>query len=263
LAAKTPVPPILSTLLAAREDTINGSGVSYDAPRIVYVCLGLSRECREHRPECQSSNYRPSHVRLLLLFSSSWLQIAPVSHKDRCSPALAAAVWQCRTTLAAGTTIAQSPCGLIWLCKVASVRLGATATNPNSRRSRFSCARARRLRTGTPEAEPAILCIAAGKREALISVPRRCSVENVSLGCNHHSSKRRESRHGHHKLTHCCLPFSFLALQRPRVAVASLRGALASAVYSPVRRRSLTHEVCWSDLRDSGDSADNLSSCCF
>jgi hypothetical protein len=131
---------------------------------------------------------------------------------------------------------AQSPRGLIRLWKVASVRLGATATNPNSRRSRFSCARARRLRTGTPEAEPAILCIAAGIREAPISVPCRRSVENVSLCCSRHSSKRRDSRHRHHKLTHCCLPFSFLVLQRPRVAVAALRAALTSAAYSPVQR---------------------------
>jgi hypothetical protein len=68
LAAKTPVPPILSTLLTARKDAINGSGVSDDAPRIVYVSLGISRE---RRPQCQSGNYRLPHAALvvfLLLF---------------------------------------------------------------------------------------------------------------------------------------------------------------------------------------------------
>jgi hypothetical protein len=40
LAAKSAIAPILSTLLPARKHAINGSGVSYDAPRIVYVCVG-------------------------------------------------------------------------------------------------------------------------------------------------------------------------------------------------------------------------------
>jgi hypothetical protein len=132
------------------------------------------------------------------------------------------------------------------------VRLDATATNPNSRRSRCSCARGRRLRTGTPEAEPAILCIAGRIREALISVPLRRSAEIVSLCCSHHGAKRRKSRHRHHKLMHCCLPISFLVVQRPRVAGAALRAALASAVYSQSEGRLVTREVCWPDLRDSG-----------
>ena len=48
LAAESAIPPILSTLLPAREDAINGSGVSYDAPRIVYVGVDLPR-CSEQR----------------------------------------------------------------------------------------------------------------------------------------------------------------------------------------------------------------------
>jgi hypothetical protein len=68
LAAKPPIPAILSTLFTARKDAINRSGVPNDAPRIVYVCLGFPCECRERRPQCQSDNYRLPHVRLLLSF---------------------------------------------------------------------------------------------------------------------------------------------------------------------------------------------------
>jgi hypothetical protein len=46
LAAKSSVPSVLSTLLTARKDAIKASIVSYNAPRIVYVCLGLCREQR-------------------------------------------------------------------------------------------------------------------------------------------------------------------------------------------------------------------------
>jgi hypothetical protein len=48
LAAKSPVPSILSALLTAREVAINGSGVSYDAPRIAHIRVELSRP-GEHR----------------------------------------------------------------------------------------------------------------------------------------------------------------------------------------------------------------------
>jgi hypothetical protein len=41
LAAKPPIPSVLSTLLTARKDAINASIVSYNTPRIVYVCLDL------------------------------------------------------------------------------------------------------------------------------------------------------------------------------------------------------------------------------
>jgi hypothetical protein len=34
-----------------------------------------------------------------------------------------------------------------------------------------------------------------------------------SLRCNRHGSEHCESRQGHHKLTHCCLPFSFLVVK--------------------------------------------------
>src|SRR5262249_40258079 len=97
----------------------------------------------------------------------------------------------------------------------------ATAMGPRCC-SCCSCARACacRLRTGTPAAEPAILCISAGGiLEALISVPRRCSLEVLSLCCSHHRSKRRQSRHGHHKLTHFFLPLSFLLTQPSQVAL--------------------------------------------
>ncbi len=77
-----------------------------------------------------------------------------------------------------------------------------------------SCAYACRLRAGTPAAEPAILCINACRvLEALISVLHRRSLEVVSLCCSHHRSKRRQSRHCHHKLTHGFLPLSFLVTQ--------------------------------------------------
>jgi hypothetical protein len=48
LAAKPPIPPVLNTLLTARKDAINASGVSYDAPWIVYICLHFSQP-GEHR----------------------------------------------------------------------------------------------------------------------------------------------------------------------------------------------------------------------
>jgi hypothetical protein len=91
----------------------------------------------------------------------------------------------------------------------------AIATSPRCcgvRCSRRACAC--RLRTGTPAAEPAILCISACRiLEALISVLRRRSLEVVSLCCSHQSSKRRQGRHCHHELTHFFLPLSFLVAQ--------------------------------------------------
>jgi hypothetical protein len=77
---------------------------------------------------------------------------------------------------------------------------------PRRQRTR-RCPYAGRLRTGTPGTKPAILVAAGRILEALISVLRRPSVENLSLGCGHHGSKRRESRHCHHELTHCLPPF--------------------------------------------------------
>jgi hypothetical protein len=65
LAAKSPVPAVVRALLSAAKDAINASGISDDAPRIIYVCLGLSRECRERSPQRQSGDERLPHVRLL------------------------------------------------------------------------------------------------------------------------------------------------------------------------------------------------------
>jgi hypothetical protein len=56
LAAKTPIPAILSTLLTARKDAINASGVSYDAPRIAYICVDVSRR-GEHRRQGESGSH--------------------------------------------------------------------------------------------------------------------------------------------------------------------------------------------------------------
>jgi hypothetical protein len=75
-AAKPPISSVLSTLLTARKDALIAAGVSHEAPRIVYISVRLSCECREGRPQCQSGNYRHPHVHLLLLFFSSWLEIA-------------------------------------------------------------------------------------------------------------------------------------------------------------------------------------------
>jgi hypothetical protein len=80
LAAKSAIPPILSTLFTARKNAINGSGISYDAPWIVYICLGLSSsECRQRRAQCQSGNYRIPHVRLLLFGGTTQGPSAPES----------------------------------------------------------------------------------------------------------------------------------------------------------------------------------------
>jgi hypothetical protein len=96
-----------------------------------------------------------------------------------------------------------------------SVRRGVTPTSGATWCSvRRGCGCACRLRTGTPAAEPAILCISACRiLEALISVLRRRSLEVVSLCCSHQSSKRRQGRHCHHELTHFFLPLSFLVAQ--------------------------------------------------
>ena len=48
LAAKPTIPSVLNTLLTARKDAINASIVSYNTPRIVYVCLHFSQP-GEHR----------------------------------------------------------------------------------------------------------------------------------------------------------------------------------------------------------------------
>ena len=82
---------------------------------------------------------------------------------------------------------------------------------PRRERTR-RCPHARRLRTGTPGTKPSILVIAGRILEALISVLLRRSLENLSLCCGHHRSKRRQSHHRHHRLTHCSLPVSFLKL---------------------------------------------------
>jgi hypothetical protein len=80
LTAKSAIPPILSTLLPAREDAINGSGVAYDAPRIVYVCLGLSSsKCRQRRAQRQSGNQRLPHVRLHLFEGNTCKRSGPAS----------------------------------------------------------------------------------------------------------------------------------------------------------------------------------------
>jgi hypothetical protein len=48
LAAKPPIPSVHNTLLTARKDAINASGITSDAPWIVYVCLHFSQP-HEHR----------------------------------------------------------------------------------------------------------------------------------------------------------------------------------------------------------------------
>jgi hypothetical protein len=73
LAAKSAIAPIPSTLFPARKHAINGPGVSYDAPRIVYVCVGLSSgECSA---QCQSGNYRIPPVR------ASCLEATPLGRR--------------------------------------------------------------------------------------------------------------------------------------------------------------------------------------
>jgi hypothetical protein len=57
---------------------------------------------------------------------------------------------------------------------------------------------------------------ARGKVEALISVLRRPSMEDLSLRCGHHRAKNRESRHRHHKLTHLLPPYQFSKLNTTR-----------------------------------------------
>jgi hypothetical protein len=79
-AAKSAIPPILSTLLPAREDAINGSGVAYDAPRVVYVCLGLSSsKCCQRRAQGQSGNQRLPHARLHLFEGNTCKRSGPAS----------------------------------------------------------------------------------------------------------------------------------------------------------------------------------------
>jgi hypothetical protein len=75
LAAKSSVPPIHGALLSARKHAIDASSFPNDTPRIVYISLGLSRECRQRRTQCQSGNYRLPHVRLLVFGAT------PVSHR--------------------------------------------------------------------------------------------------------------------------------------------------------------------------------------
>jgi hypothetical protein len=48
LAAKPSIPSVRCALLQSRKDAINASGVSYDAPWIVYICLRFSQR-GEHR----------------------------------------------------------------------------------------------------------------------------------------------------------------------------------------------------------------------
>jgi hypothetical protein len=79
-------------------------------------------------------------------------------------------------------------------------------------RSRCSFSLARRLRTGTPAAEPAIppARVVSGILEALICVQwRRCRAD-LSLCRSYRGWKRRQRNHRHHKLPHCRLPVGFL-----------------------------------------------------
>jgi hypothetical protein len=64
LTTKTPIPSIHSTLLSARKDAVNGSGVANDAPWIIDIRVGFPR-CGNDRKQCRSGDHRFFHVVIL------------------------------------------------------------------------------------------------------------------------------------------------------------------------------------------------------
>jgi hypothetical protein len=76
LAAKPPVSSVLGTLLTARKVAFKGSRVSYNAPRIVYLCVDLSRRGEQRRYREMRRSLAFSYVCPAFVVSSSWLEIA-------------------------------------------------------------------------------------------------------------------------------------------------------------------------------------------
>ena len=61
LTAESPIPSVLGALRLGREHAINASGISDDAPWIIYIRVGFRRR-GDDRGQCQSGSYQFFHV---------------------------------------------------------------------------------------------------------------------------------------------------------------------------------------------------------
>ncbi len=87
----------------------------------------------------------------------------------------------------------------------------------------------------------------------------------LSFCCGHHGSKRRHSRHRHHKLTHCCLPVSFLVVQQELTEAIECAGArqhwtsTQAKVWASLARRDNWRPADVARYRRRGDQIEFLA----